>query len=240
MKKQHTYTRKDKGVRWLLRLALLLVLLNLTGIYHIHPDQTLKAPLQKAALAPVEVIHREWAGMAPEPAVSILEDSLLLVGQNRDAVTLMAAEFHPLAGWYDSGPVSEILFEDPTTWNRSWTVRDSDYPEKEWVCLFGFVPTGEEPPTFKVGMYDYRVPFGEGEFENAGDYVVYGGYHFDPANEPQTVTPTPTIPVKGGMCYLVQLNVVHKTLDIEQWDCVVLCDESGEWEKTTHWWSSSK
>jgi len=233
MKKRHTYTRRDKGVRWLLRLALLVLLLNLTGIYRIHPDQTMKAPLQKEGLAPMEVIHREWAQKEP------VEDWLLLVGENEDAVALTAAQFHPLTGWYECGPVHEILFEDRETYARSWTVRDRDEGEKEWVCIFGFVPTGEEPPTFKIGMCDYRAPFGQGEFADPADYVVYGEHYFDAENEPFTVTPVPTIPVKGGMCYVTHINVVHKTLDIEQWDCVVLCDVTGEWEKCRHWTSTS-
>jgi len=233
MKKQHTYTRKDKGIRWTLRLALLVVLLNVTGIYHIHPDQTVTAPLQKAGIAPVEIIHREWARKEP------VKDWLLMVGENEDALALMATKFHPLTGWYECGPVSEIIFEDRETYARSWIVHNRDESEKEWVVLFGFVPHGEQPPTFKVGMYDYRAPFGEGVFDNPEDYVVYGEYHFDADNEPATITPTPTIPVRGGMCYLVNINIVHKTLDTDEWYPIVLCDVTGEWDQPTHWWSTS-
>lgn len=230
MKKKRTYSRKQKALRWMLMLVGMIVLLNVTGIYHILPEQTNKASLQKEGLASTEVIHREWARHEP------IEDWLLMVSQNRDAVVLTAAEFHPLTGWYDRSPVHEILFDDPETYARSWIVHKRDV-EKEAVVLFGFVPSGEEPPTFKIGMYDYRVPFGEGEREDLSEYTVLGDYYFD--SEPITITPTPTIPVKGGKCYLEQVSLVHKTMDIDQWDSVVLCDVTGEWEKCKYWTSTS-
>jgi hypothetical protein len=154
--------------------------------------------------------------------------------RDEQAIVLTAASFHPLTGWYDRSGTHTIVRGNPDSYDRSWTAhkRDSD---TEWVCLFGFVPHGEQPPTFKAGVYDYRAPFDE-EIDTSG-YTLVGETYFD--GEPITITPTPTIPVKGGMCYLTQLSVTYKTVDQNRYDVAVLCDRTGQWEKCKFWTSTS-
>ena len=50
MKQKHTYSRKQKAIRWLLRLVALILLLNVTGIYYLSPDQTISSNLQESGL----------------------------------------------------------------------------------------------------------------------------------------------------------------------------------------------
>ena len=228
MKQKRTYSRRQKALRWLLRLVALVLLLNITGIYYLSPDQTIPSNLQESGLLPTEVVHREWANRKE------LDDWLLMVSENEQAIVLTAASFHPLTGWYDRSGTNAIVRADPESYDRSWTAhkRDSD---TEWVCLFGFVPHGEQPPTFKAGVYDYRAPFDE-EIDTSG-YTLVGETYFD--GEPITITPTPTIPVKGGMCYLTQLSVTYKTVDQNRYDVAVLCDRTGQWEKCKYWTSTS-
>ena len=229
MKQKRTYSRKQKGLRWLGRLVLLVLLLNVTGIYPLNPDKTMTASLQQSGIAPVEVIHREKAQYRP------VENWLFLVGENREALTLCAAQFDPLMGWYNRSGVHAIPLSNPEFHEKSWIIHDKNH-DRAAVILFGFVPTGEKPPTFKIGTHDYRAPFGEGFYEDLSEYVVVGETYFD--GEPYTVTPTPTIPVRGGMCYLKQVSLTHKTLDQDHWDTIVLCDRTGQWEKCKYWTSS--
>lgn len=229
MRKKRTCSRRWFALRWLCLLSALVLGLTLTGIYYILPDQTIDAGVQQRGLAPVEVIYREQGRYA-------VEDRLLLVGENQDAVVLMSAGFDLSNGWNSRSSVQEILFSEPDMYDRSWIVSKED-SEQEWVCLFGFVPNGAQAPTFKIGMHDPLVPFDMGEYEDVSEYVQVGETFFN--EEPYTVTPVPTIPVRGGMCYLVQVNITHKTLDTDRWSPIVLCDRTGAWEETTHWMVSS-
>ena len=88
MKKKRTYSRKQNALRWLLRLVALILVLNVTGIYKLHPDQTIPARLQESGLFPTEVVHREWANRKE------LDDWLLMVSENEQAIVLTAASFH--------------------------------------------------------------------------------------------------------------------------------------------------
>ena len=229
MKKKRTCSRRKFALRWLALLVLLVLGLILSGIYHILPDQTVAAGVQQRGLKPVDIIYRERGRYE-------VEDWLLLMGQNEDAIILTAARFELQNGWNNTSAAQEILFSEPDMYDRSWIVHKEN-SEREWICLFGFVPTGGQAPTFKIGMHDPLVPFDMGEYEDLSEYVQVGETFFDA--EPYTVTPVPTIPVKGGMCYLEQVNMTHKTLDTERWSPIVLCDRTGEWEETTHWMVSS-
>ena len=227
MKKKRTYSRKQNALRWLLRLVALILVLNVTGLYKIHPDQTIPARLQESGLSPTEVVHREWANHKN------VDDWLLMVSENEQVICLSAATFHPLTGWYNRSGVHAIVRDNPETYDRNWNVHKRD-TDTEWVCLFGFVPTGEEAPTFKAGVYNYRAPYDE-EIDTS-DYVLIGDTYFD--GEPITITPTPTIPVEGGMCYLTQFSVTYKTMDQNQYDVAVLCDRTGTWEQCKYWTST--
>ena len=61
----------------------------------------------------------------------------------------------------------------------SWTDQQTS------VYLFGFVPEGEEPPTFSI---------------RTGESLASS--HFDPVKEIEQVTPQPEIPGEGGSYYL--------------------------------------
>ncbi len=228
MKKKKTASRRRSALRRAGLLVIVLLVLLGTGEIKVHPAQTLPTLLQHAGLDPTEIIHIQ-------PGESdLMKGKQLLVSTNEDFVVLSEAKLS-WNGWSQGNIGTEIRFEEPDDRHFVWT-REVGGHESEWVCLFGFVPTGEKAPTYLVGVEDERgSEDGNGYYQTAEEYplVVKDRHYF--LEMPRSVTPTPTIPVKGGMCYLEQYEVSLAPYGYEVADVRVLMEIEGEWDLPVRW-----
>ena len=231
MRKKRRPSRKRFALRWLFVLIAVVLGLTLSGIYRVLPSQTLPAILQEEGLTETKIIHWEWGKFTP------VKEELLLVSQNEKAIVLSSAHFNPTVGWNDSSKAYVFMRGEEEDHHFSWTARNQSEREKQWVCLFGFVPDGGTAPTYKIGVADWNwPPDGNAYYEREEDYIILGDEYF--LEEPVTVTPTPTIPVRGGMLYLVQYAVDMSKFDYEDCDAAVLMERGGEWDAPPKWNSS--
>lgn len=207
MKKKRTYDRRRNAVRWGARLAVVVLFLSVTGVYDILPSRSVRKMMQREGLSDVEIIHSEWGSYDP------MKGHLLQIGENEEVLTLTAATFHPLIGWYATGTAKVLNPEDPEQRYGTWDATRRDERE-EWVSLFGFVPDGETAPTFRLGVCDWYVQ-ANGGWGYTDDYFE--------------VTPVPTIPVKGGKCYLEQYGFDLEGYGEDLDAVVTVCDENGNW-----------
>ena len=217
--KLHTWSRRKRALIRLLALVLLVALVLATGSYHILPQQSLGPTEQRSGIAPTEIIHTEWGIGEP------MEKDYLMVSVNRDLMLLTSAYFNLARGWGNRGTVGIVIPDDPKRQHHVWKVYNKD-ETVAWASLFGFVPDGGTAPTFKMGVYDWG--------RDITEEIAYVG-------EPVFVTPTPTIPVEGGMLYLEQYLFPfdgadypeHKELGVHVW-------EDGEWNDPSGWTVSSR
>ena len=223
MSKTRTYSRQGRALR---RLALLLVLLVASaalrigiGSYCVTPEQALRRMETQNGVSDMAVIHTEKS--VGNPAGK----RLIQICQREEYIAFNMMEF-----WYQSG------------WgSRDFHVMDLNDPEEHsflymceemgmgqaWFCLLGFVPEGEQAPTFRVGVYneDARKEDGSDQLLNTVTY-----------------TPTPTIRVEGGMLFFEQHTYSAPKAETpeEQREINISHDglHDGVWEKE-YWWSES-
>ena len=236
MRKKRTISRKRFALRWFVLLVVLVLGLVLSGIYRVLPTQSLPALLQEKGLTKTEVIHYERGKYSP------MGEDLLMVSQNETAIVLSSTYFRPATGW-SSGSIGAVFLKGEEEENHfSWTARKNHGDSLEnsrWVCLFGFVPTGGEAPTYKFGLADWNAnsEVRKGE-RSAEEFIVLGDTYF--VEEPVTVTPKPTIPVRGGMLYLEQY-FYEVDDDADEWNrgVEVIMERDGQWDRPPKWMSSS-
>lgn len=183
--KRPSLSRRAKAVRRLTALILLTLVLGaamiLSGAYLLKPEDTLHAAAYELGVEELTLLHKQQIHGWPEG------DMTLLVGRTGNYVVLVEASFSVLTGW-QGGAANVLDISKPR--ERDCAYAEGSIRELEgWALLFGFVPEGEEPPTFRLGFKDYR---GE-DFQELKGVAT-----------PVYVTPTPTIPVEGGMLYLEQ------------------------------------
>jgi len=232
MRKKRRPSRKRFALRWLIVLIAVVLGLTLSGIYTVLPSQTLTPILQEAGLTETKIIHREWGKFTP------VDGELLLVSRNEKAIVLSSARFSLSTGWNASSSAHVFMRGEEEDHHFAWTAWNQSQRGKQWVCLFGFVPTGGEVPTYKFGVADWNWPLdGNAYYRTEEEYIILGGEYF--LEEPITVTPTPTIPVKGGMLYLEQYTVDAGKFNYENCDVRVLMERSGEWDDPPRWTTSS-
>lgn len=179
MKKKRTYTRRQRAIRWLTALLIVLLIGHFTNTFHLLPSHSIEAIAQQRVLEDMEIVHSQWGKYSPMAA------KRLYTSQNEQQILVSAAAFHPMLGWYPFGPGLVLDRNDPKSCNATWTASKDD---QVWVCLAGFVPEGETPPTYSVGLADNR-------------YSPDPEYLLDP-DQVLTITPTADISVNGGTFYL--------------------------------------
>jgi len=199
VKQKRTYTRRQQALRWLLRLLIVLLICgSLSGVCSILPVQTVDAARRQQGLEKMEVVYSTWAAWSP------MTGKRLYLSQNEDVLMLSAAAFG--LGWYNYNPLGLIIDPNAPGAHAVWRVGNR---EQIWVCIVGFVPEEEEPPTFYVGVKATRQT---GE----NDYL----------EEPMTVIPEADIPVKGGKCYLETYS--FSVEGYEDFGIVVTAEKDGE------------
>lgn len=179
MKKKRTYTRRQRAIRWLTALLIVLLVGHGTNTYHLIPSHAIDNVAQMNVLEDLEVVHSQWGKHSP------MVGKRLYISQNEGQILVSATAFHPMIGWYYFGPGIVIDRGDPESYHTSWSIAKD---EKVCVCLAGFVPEGEAPPTYSLGLVDTSKP------------VTNGAFHVP--DDPITVTPVADIPVEGGSVYL--------------------------------------
>jgi len=203
----------------------------MSGIYSILPSQTLTSILQEEGLTKTEIIHYEWGEFTP------MNRELLIISQNEKATVLSSARFSPSSGWNPGSKAHVFMRGEEKDHHFAWTARNQSERDKQWVCLFGFVPIGEAAPAYQIGVADWNWPLdGNAYYQSEEEYVVLDDKYFLEA--PVTVTPTPTIPVRGGMLYLEQYPVDLEKFDYEECDVEVLMERGGVWDDPPRWSSS--
>ena len=182
MKKKRILTRKQRALRWVGCLAVMMLVSQLIGYNLFLPARTIAGICQTNGMKQTEVFYSAWGQYSP------MKTKRVYLSRNEDVILLSAAQFHPMMGWYNVGPGLIMDPSNPEKRDAAWFVRKKE--GNAWICLAGFVPEGENPPTFSIGHY-----------EDSEEWVDDIGYmRF--ANEPTNITPVPNIPVEGGSCYL--------------------------------------
>lgn len=151
------------------------------GSYCVTPEQALRRMQSQSAMPKLEVIYTQACEGHPEG------DLLIQICRGGEYLLFSTVEFTDYSGWSD----------------RDWAVLEPGNPEERhylnmsqekgsneaWFCLFGFVPEGEEPPTYRVGVRNRKAELEDGS-DNILDAVLY--------------MPAPTIPAEGGSLFLEQ------------------------------------
>lgn len=220
MSKARTYSRRGKALR---RLALLLVLLVGSaalrigiGSYCVTPEQALRQMESRNGVSDLEVIHTEKS--VGNPAGK----RLIQICQSEEYIAFNMMEF-----WYQSGWGSRNFYvmdlNDPKEHRFLYMCEEMGTGEA-WFYLLGFVPEGEQAPTFRVGVYNEDAQQEDGS-DRLLDIVTY--------------TPAPTIQVQGGMLFFEQHTYSAPKAETpeEQKDINVSydCLYDGMWEKPHHW-----
>lgn len=206
MKQKRTYSRKHTALRWIIRLAAVLLALHMTGWYCLLPGRAVERAVRREGLFDTETVHVEWGEHLP------MKGRQLRVVADEYAAVLYSVEMHPVMGWYTVGIAGTLDLYDPERYVYTWDVHKRD-SNLEWICLFGYVPDGEQSPTFRVGACDWYKHLTQGYGYLEGQY--------------QDVTPVPTISVAGGKLYLEQFGVSRP----EDEDIVAVATilRDGEW-----------
>lgn len=168
--KKPSPSRRRRALRWA-ALALTLLLVNaILGRYPLLPSRALSIEASKYALWDTEILHSTWDGTRR-----------IFLCRAEAGLYCAVVSFDPLFGWdiyreplvvpWDSRPLQGA--------DGSWTDQQTS------VYLFGFVPEGEDPPTFSI---------------RTGESLASS--HFEPVKEIEQVTPQPEIPGEGGSYYL--------------------------------------
>ncbi len=190
MKKQPTCTRKQRAVRWLTALFCVILFGNLSGVHLSFPSLTIQPLLQEYALEDTRIVHTQWETSAP------MIGKPLYLSENADIILLSAAAYEPLLGWYTFGPGIQIDRKQPESFHGSWIASKDEHI---WVCLVGYVPDGEIPPVYSVGLC-----------RRSDTYLEDVGY-LEFVDIPMTVTLKANISVQGGMCYLAAFPLSPRT-----------------------------
>jgi len=180
--KRRVLSRKQVALKWLTRLIVLAVVCGGLGWYHFTPSYILSRHLQSNTIADGSLIHSEWGQYAP------MKDKLICLSRGQEGILVSAVDFHLQTGWRFFGTGFLLEPGDPEKKDGAWIVTKKNHAA--WICLAGFVPYGEDTPTFSIG---HR--------KQSAVWVDDIGYQCF-AQEPVTVTPTANIPTSGGMCYL--------------------------------------
>ena len=180
-----TYSRRGRALRSLALFVVLLIgcmaLRIGIGSYCVTPEQAMRRTQYQSGMPNLEVIYTQETRDNPEG------DLLIQIYRAGDYLLYTTVEFTGYSGWS----------------NRDWAVLEPGNPEERhylsmsqerdsneaWFCLFGFVPEGEEPPTYRVGVRN-----GNAELEDGSDNLLDTMFY----------TPTVTIPVEGGALFLEQ------------------------------------
>lgn len=224
MSKARTYSRRGMALR---RLALLLVLLVGSaalrigiGSYCVTPEQALRRMESQNGVSDLEVIHTEKSVDTPKG------DYLLQICRNGEYMAFVSMRHTADHGW--GVHIFNVMeMNDPEDPRFVWECEMGD-TGKSWVCLFGFVPEGEEPPAFRVGVFNDGREQEDGS-DRLLDAVIY--------------TPVPTIPVEGGKLFLEQhiYSAPHPKeyygfdffgVEFDMYD-------NGEWDMPPNWVSSN-
>ena len=162
-------SRKRRGLRWLAILAALVLFNACTGIYPLLPSQALSSAEGRYSPGDAETARAVWDG-----------GRLVYLRQGPTYFSISEASFHLLGGWYATVPL-EIPLDSDCPWG-AWIASSGTEAR---IILFGFVPEGEEPPTFSIrtGMPP-------------------ASSHFVPVKEIEQVTPQADIPGAGGGYFL--------------------------------------
>ena len=226
MSKTRTYSRRGRALR---RLALLLVLLAASaalrigiGSYCVTPEQALRRMESQNGVSGLEIIRTTDSVGNPGG------EKRILICHTEGYIALNLVKFTPMSGWGSRAfyVLDTDNTDNPKDRNLLYMCEEMDTGEA-WFCLFGFVPEGEEPPTFRVGIYneDARKEDGSDQLLNTVTY-----------------TPTPTIRVEGGMLFFEQHTYSAPKAETpeEQREINISHDglHDGVWEKE-YWWSES-
>ncbi len=213
MKKKRTYTRRQRAFRWMAVLLTVLLIGHFTNTFHLLPSHSIDAIAQQQVLDDMEVVHSQWGKYSP------MAVKRLYISENEQQILVSAAAFHPMLGWYCFGPGIVIRRDAPESYNAVWSASKD---EQVWVCLAGFVPEGETPPIYSIGLVDADSPVTE-------NYIRV-------PKDPMIVTPTADIPVKGGTFYLetYSLSPREKSQRIS-----VLLNKNGQLSDVENWCSTS-
>ena len=220
MRKKRTYSRKGKALR---SLALLLVLFACSagllisiGAYCVTPEQAMRQVEYQSGLSGLKIIHTEQSKENPEG------DYEILLCQGGEYIAFNMLEHSLTRGW-GSRNYQIITMNDPERRNLVYMCEDIGNREA-WFCLMGFVPEGEEPPTFRIGIYNP-----DNQAEDGSDRLV----------DTVTYTPTPTIRVEGGMIFLEQhtYSAPETAEPTEEWGIDISHDilYDGVWTQKYNW-----
>jgi len=181
--KKRGLSRRAKAVRRLTALIVLSLVLGaamvLSGAYLLKPEDTLRPVAYELGVEELTLIRKQQIRGWPEG------DMTLLVSRTGDYIVMHEVSFSFLTGWLAGAP--HVLDVNEPRERHYVQIESFLWDLEGWGLLFGFVPEGEEPPTFRLGFVDYR-----GE----------GFRAFEGVAAPVYVTPQPTIPTEGGMIYL--------------------------------------
>ena len=220
MKKMRTYSRRGRALRSLALFVVLLIgcmaLRIGIGSYCVTPEQAMRRMEYQNGLSGLNIIHTEQSEENPEGEYEIL----LCHGGEYLAFNMVE---HSLASGWGSRNFQTLDMNDPERRNLVYMCEDIGNREA-WFCLVGFVPEGEEAPTFRVGIYNPDNQKEDGS-DRLSDTVTY--------------TPTPTIRVDGGMIFLEQhtYSAPETAEPTEEWGIDISHDilYDGVWTQKYNW-----
>ena len=171
MKKSRTYSRRQQALFAVALLAAAVVLSQLLGLIALLPGQVVRENELSNGLPAMEIFYSADGGEAP------MRGKRLYLSRSGDTLLYSVAQFTPLGGWYPmfNGTVLDLREGGCAAYHCV------SRGETGWLCLFGFVPEGEEPPSFTLTVTG---------LEEAAFYS-------------ETFTPAAEIPTAGGACFLL-------------------------------------
>ena len=151
------------------------------GSYCVTPEQALHRIQYQSGMPELKIIYTQETRDNPEG------DLLIQICRAGDYLLYTTVEFTGYSGWSSRG-WSMLEPGNPEERHFLDMCQEMD-SDRAWFCLFGFVPEGEVPPTFRVGVRNENAQLEDGS-DNLLDAMFY--------------TPVPTIPVEGGTLFLEQ------------------------------------
>ena len=141
MKKSRTYSRRQQALFAVALLAAAVALSQMLGLIALLPGQVVRENELSNGLPAMEIFYSADGGEAP------MRGKRLYLSRSGDTLLYSVAQFTPLGGWYPmfNGTVLDLREGGCAAYHCV------SRGETGWLCLFGFVPEGEDPYGDRAG-----------------------------------------------------------------------------------------
>lgn len=183
MRKKRTYTRRGRALCLAFWLTVLLLASGALGIVNLLPEQAMHRLWQTQGVSNAQIIHGTWR-------IGTRNDlERIFLSQKEHSIMINVVRWGFIGGWYPTSTSIVMPKDDPEKRHGSWISSEKDGYR---ICVVGFVPAGEKPPTVLVRFTDWSKD------ENGA--LQYLG-------EPVRFTPVADISSNGGRCFFEEMHI---------------------------------